>query len=89
MANYQVACAAGKLLGRGEPLGNTTLPTRWHSEVALRRVGQSRALAVLLRIDAFCALVAVRLFGPFANQAQPHSLYGGLAMSEMSATYCG
>ena len=55
----------------------------------MRRVGQSRALAVLLRIDAFCALVAVRLFGPFANQAQPHSLYGGLAMSEMSATYCG
>ena len=80
MANYQVACAAGKLLGRGEPLGSTTLPIRWHSEAAMRRVGQRRALALLLRIDAFCALVAVRLFGPFANQAQSHRALSGYSV---------
>ena len=81
ISNYQVTCSEGKffLVGR-ELLSNLTASAAGQTEAAPCRVGQSRAFGVLLRIGAFCALLSMLLFGPFANQAQAHGLHGDLTV---------
>jgi hypothetical protein len=73
---------ANKTFIRGrERLVDSTAPKTWQNEAALRRVGHCHASSgVLLRISALFVLVAVLLFGPFADQAQAHGVHAGLTV---------
>ena len=57
-----------------------TAPTAWQNEAAPRRFLQGQASGVIFQISALFVLVAVLLFGPFADQAQAHVLHAGLTV---------
>jgi len=63
-----------------ERMVDSTAPTAWQNEAALRRVGHCYALGTLVRIGAFFILVAVLFLGPFAGQAQAHGVHSGLTV---------
>ena len=57
-----------------------TAPTAWQNEAAPRRFLQGQASGVIFQISALFVLVAVLLFGPFADQARAHGLHAGLSV---------
>lgn len=59
---------------------DVTAPTAWQNEAASCRVVQGHASGVMFQISALFVLVAVLLFGPFADQAQAHGLHAGLTV---------
>ena len=61
-------------------MADGTAPTVWHNEAAPRRVVQGHASGVMFQFSALFILVAVLLFGPFADQAQAHGLHAGLTV---------
>ena len=59
---------------------DSTASTTWQNEAALRRVGHCHASGVMFQISALFVLVAVLLFGPFADQAQAYGVHAGLTV---------